>query len=72
MDLSLASPALLLQVNGIKQRQVRIPLFLDDGLFGLHLEPLQFDDPRYGSLPKVDVTPGGIFQVRPVVESVGF
>jgi hypothetical protein len=63
VDFSLASPDLMLQVNGVKQRQVRFSLFLDDGLFGVRLEPLQLDDPRYGSLPKVEVTPGGLFQV---------
>ncbi len=25
------------------------------------LEPLQVDDPRYGILPRCDVTPGGVF-----------
>jgi hypothetical protein len=63
VDFSLTSPTLLLQVDGMKQRQVRIPLFLDDDLFGVRFEPIQFDDPRYGSLPKVDVTLGGLFQV---------
>jgi hypothetical protein len=59
VDLSHSSPALMFQVSGVKQRKVCLPLFLEDGLFAILLEPLHFDDPRYASLPKVEVTPGG-------------
>ena len=63
VDFSLTAPEIRLRVSGVKSRQVRLPLFLDDGLFGIRVEPLQVEDPRYGRLPKVDVTPGGIFRV---------
>jgi hypothetical protein len=42
-------------------REFRIPLVLDDGLYGIQMEPLQTDDPRYSQFPKCDVTPKGDF-----------
>jgi hypothetical protein len=61
VDLSLDSPLLHLMSSGQRSRRIRIPLFLDDGLFAARFEPIQLDDPRYLHLPKCDVTPGGDF-----------
>ncbi len=60
MDFSLAAPELVLRS---KKRQVRVPLFLEDGLFAISVTPFQMDDPRYSTLPKVDVTPSGTFRL---------
>jgi hypothetical protein len=45
------------------RREIRIPLVLDDGLYGIQMEPLQTDDPRYYQCPKCDVTPKGEFMM---------
>ncbi len=58
VDFSLGGPSMT--VLSLR-RPVRIPLQLDDGLFGLSVEPFQLDDPRYSSLTKCDVTPKGEF-----------
>ncbi len=63
VDFSLKSPYLTLDSSGPKRRHFRLPLFMDDGLFSLALEPLQTNDPRYSRYPKCDVTPGGIFSL---------
>ena len=47
--------------TGSKNRPVRLPLSLEDGLFALSGSPFPLDDPRFSSLRKADVTPGGIF-----------
>ncbi len=61
VDFNLDSPALLLS-NGSKRRSIRVPLFLEDGLFAFSGAPFPLDDCRFSSLRKVDVTPGGIFR----------
>jgi hypothetical protein len=53
----------LMSTSG-SRRTARIPLDLDDSLFGVEVEPLQVDDPtQVRPLPKFDVTPGGMFRV---------
>jgi hypothetical protein len=54
------SSMVLGQYSGSKHK-VTFQLELDDGLYGLVVEPLQTDDVRYNQLPKFDVTPGGDF-----------
>ncbi len=54
------SSMVLGQCSGSK-RTVTFDLKLDDGLYGLVVEPLQADDARYNQLPKFDVTPRGDF-----------
>ncbi len=61
VDLNLESPALVL-ASGPKKRPVRLPLFLEDGLFAISVTPFPLDDPRFSSLRKTDVTPGGFFR----------
>ena len=63
VDFSLQNPYLTLVSSGQKGRHFRLPLSMDDGLFGLTLEPLQLNDSRYSRYPKCDVTPGGIFSL---------
>ena len=58
VDLNLESPSLLL---GHKKRTIRLPLFLEDGLFAILASPFQLDDPRFPSLRKCDATPRGPF-----------
>jgi hypothetical protein len=55
VNLSLDAPTMTLRTSGSKNRAVHFPLFLDEGLFGFHVEPLAVDDPRFLSLPKIDV-----------------
>jgi hypothetical protein len=64
VDFSLITPYLTLSSSGPKGRQFHLSLFMDEGLFGLKLEPLQMNDSRYSRYPKCDVTPGGIFAFR--------
>ena len=59
VDFSVVSPNLT--IIGPKGRKFRFPLFMDEGLFGMKLEPLQMNDSRYSRYPKCDVTPGGVF-----------
>jgi hypothetical protein len=61
VDFSLGGPSMTVFSSGVMKRPVRIPLQLDDGLFGLSVEPFQPDDPRYSSLIKCDITPRGEF-----------
>ncbi len=61
VDLSLDSASLNLMSSGPKRRRIKIPLYLDDGLFAAKFDAIQVDDPRYAHLPKCDVTPGGEF-----------
>jgi hypothetical protein len=61
VDFNLDSPALLLS-TGPKKRPVRLPLFLEDGLFAISGTPFPLDDSRFSSLRKADVTPGGVFR----------
>ncbi len=63
VNLCLDSSTLTLRTSGTKKRSIRFPLFVDDGLFGIKVEPLSSDDSRFFSLSKVDVTPGGEFQL---------
>ncbi len=49
--------------SGKGRREVQIPLLLDDGLYGIQMEPIQTDDPRYHQYQKCDVTPSGDFVV---------
>jgi hypothetical protein len=60
---TLASPALVLRGSGSKTRVFCLPMTLEDGLFALRVTPFQLEDPRYSTLPKVDVTPSGVFQL---------
>jgi hypothetical protein len=60
IDFALESPKLVLRA---KKRLLRIPLFLEDGLFAISVVPFQMDDPRYQTLQKVDVTPSGVFRL---------
>ena len=55
VDFNLDSPALLLS-TGPKKRPVRLPLFLEDGLFAISGTPFPLDDSRFSSLRKADVT----------------
>ncbi len=50
-----------LHTSGKGRREIRIPLVMDDGLYGIMMEPIQPDDPRYAQYPKCDVTPSGDF-----------
>jgi hypothetical protein len=61
VDFNLEAPALILS-TGSKKRVVRLPLFLEDGLFAISGTPFPLDDSRFSSLRKADVTPGGIFR----------
>jgi hypothetical protein len=60
VDFTLDSPELILQS---KKRKLRVPLFLEDGLFAVSVTPFQMDDPRYPIFQKFDVTPSGIFRL---------
>jgi hypothetical protein len=60
VDFALESPELVLRT---KKRPIRIPLFLEDGLFAISVVPFPMDDPRYQTLQKVDVTPSGVFRL---------
>ncbi len=60
MDFTLTSPEMILQS---KKRTLRVPLFLEDGLFAISVTPFQVDDTRYPSLQKFDVTPSGTFRL---------
>jgi hypothetical protein len=57
VNLAVESTSLQLTTSEEKRRAVTIPLFCDEGLYGVFFEPLQVDDPRYGFLPKCEVTP---------------
>ncbi len=61
VDFNLDSPSRFFSTDS-KRRQIRLPLFLEDGLFAILASPFQLDDPRFSSLRKVDVTPGGDFR----------
>ncbi len=61
VNLSLDSPTVTFRTSGSKSRSVHFPLHVDEGLLGFEVEPLQVDDPRFFSLPKLDVTPSGEF-----------
>ncbi len=62
VDFSLTSPVMVLaSPSGINRAPVRVPLFLEDGLFALYLEPLGEGDPRFESLPKHVITRKGKF-----------
>jgi hypothetical protein len=61
VDFNLESPSLLLS-TGSKNRPVRLPLSLEDGLFAISGAPFPLDDPRFSSLRKADATPAGIFR----------
>ncbi len=50
-----------LHATGKGRREIKIPLSLNDGLYGFQLEPIQLDDPRYGQYPKREITPPGEF-----------
>jgi hypothetical protein len=58
VDFTLHAPMLLFNIRG---RQIRLPLFLEEGLFAISATPFQLDDFRYSSLRKIDATPGGVF-----------
>jgi hypothetical protein len=58
VDFALTSPELILRS---KRRQLRVPLFLEDGLFAVSLTPFQMDDPRYPTLQKFDAAQVVIF-----------
>jgi hypothetical protein len=49
--------------TSVSKRAATFTLELEDGLYGLVVEPLQVDDARYAKLPKYDVTPGGDFRM---------
>jgi hypothetical protein len=62
VDFDLACPAMVLfPPPGILRGPARVPLVLEDGLFALHLEPLEEGDSRLGSLPKYTITLKGQF-----------
>jgi hypothetical protein len=63
VDFTLTSPALVIRSAGGRKRSIRLPLVLEDGLFALSVTPFQVDDPRYQTLPKLDVTPRGVFRL---------
>jgi hypothetical protein len=63
VDLKVGTPALVLRSSNGKGRQLRVPLFMEDGLFALSVSPFQLDDPRYPVLPKFDVTQDGVFRL---------
>ncbi len=60
VDFALGSPVLVLKS---RNRHLRIPLFMEDGLFAISVTPFQMDDPRYPTLPKFDVTPSEEFRL---------
>ncbi len=60
VDLNLESPSLLF-FSGMKKRELRLPLILEDGLFAISASPFPLDDPRFSSLRKCEATPGGAF-----------
>ncbi len=63
VDFNLDSPVLIFSYRvKNKLRAIRLPLFLEDGLFSLSATPFPLDDPRFSSLRKVDVTLGGVFR----------
>ena len=47
--------------SGVLRSSARVPLALEDGLFALHLEPLEEGDLRFGSLPKYTIMLKGKF-----------
>ena len=63
VDFNLDSPALIFSSPvRTRQRQIRLPLSLEDGLFALTATPFQLDDSRFSSLRKVNVTLDGVFR----------
>ncbi len=58
VDFNLDSPSLLF---GLKKREIRLQLVLENGLFAILATPFPLDDPRYSSLRKCDATPTGPF-----------
>ena len=63
VDFNIDSPALIFSSTvRSRSRQIRLPLFLEDGLFALSAIPFQLDDSRFSSLRKVDVTLDGVFR----------
>jgi hypothetical protein len=63
VDFNLDSPALIFSSRiRNKLREIKLPLFLEDGLFSLSATPFPLDDTRFSSLRKVDVTLGGVFR----------
>ncbi len=63
VDFNLDSPALIFSSPvRSRQRQIRLPLSLEDGLFALAATPFQLDDSRFSSLRKVNVTLDGVFR----------
>ena len=63
VDFHLDSPAILFSsIVRSRQRQIRLPLNLEDGLFALTATPFQLDDSRFPSLRKVNVTLDGVFR----------
>ncbi len=61
VDFSRHLSCMTLHTGGKWRRQIQIPLLLDDGLYGIQMEPIQTDDPRYHQYHKCDVTPAGEF-----------
>ncbi len=62
VDFSLEGPAMILAPpSGVLRSSARVPLALEDGLFSIHLEPLEEGDMRFGSLPKYTITLKGKF-----------
>ncbi len=61
MDFSGRAPSLTLHTNGRGRREINIPLTLEDGSYGISMEPIQTNDPRYEQAQKCDVTPSGDF-----------
>jgi hypothetical protein len=62
VDFTLDSPVLVFSSRSKNHpREIRLPLFLDNGLFALSATPFLLDDPRFSSIRKVDVTLRGSF-----------
>jgi hypothetical protein len=63
VDFKLDSPAIFFSSTvRSRQRQIRLPLALEDGLFAVTATPFQLDDSRFSSLRKVNVTLDGVFK----------
>jgi hypothetical protein len=63
VDFNLDSPTIFFSSTvRSRQRQIRLPLSLEDGLFALIATPFQLDDSRFPSLRKVNVTLDGVFR----------
>jgi hypothetical protein len=62
VDFSLEGSAMMLAPpSGVLRSSARVPLVLEDGVFALHLEPLEEGDLRFGSLPKYTIMLKGKF-----------